>query len=484
MGIDIPDIASVYHYAPTGTVVDYVQEIGRAARDTRLVPVGLGSVDYLPKDLNDMKKLFGMSAIRKDQILEVMKKIRAIYKAKGNNRNLTISPEDFKYIFVKSTGGTDEDELTNKVKTILLMIEKDFSSPKKLGYSPFVARPRNVFGRELLLVTEQQEETFAKSRLSDFFSKVCSLPNGHYSAVLNVNLVGIWEKYYRHMTYPSFKYSVFNLQKREQLQHASIFKGFVFASGIGIELKKDDNVKSILAQYRSILEEFRHFIDRYRMTEQQFTVNELGSYFAKALHIMNSAEARAFAQVVINSVFEVQKQKNMKFLTERETISDSSRRYTINQDISVFISTTNECVKACLEPSSNFFREENKITTFLPKSNSDLLSMRLSCLGIGEAKGLFNYQLIGGNDAQIYIRVNSVGALEKAINQGENYQNLIMNDVRHRHSLSVRMLQYLFSHPQPQKKAQERITEYSQWFWEQIENYFLGIIPPEVEGNL
>src|SRR5699024_4181068 len=30
MGIAIPDITNVYHYAPTGNVVDYIQEIGRA----------------------------------------------------------------------------------------------------------------------------------------------------------------------------------------------------------------------------------------------------------------------------------------------------------------------------------------------------------------------------------------------------------------------------------------------------------------------
>ena len=33
MGIDIPDIALVLHFAPTGNLCDYTQEIGRAARD-------------------------------------------------------------------------------------------------------------------------------------------------------------------------------------------------------------------------------------------------------------------------------------------------------------------------------------------------------------------------------------------------------------------------------------------------------------------
>ncbi|MTO65094.1 DEAD/DEAH box helicase, partial [Turicibacter sanguinis] len=83
MGIDIPDITNVYHYAPTGNVVDYIQEIGRAARDNSKVKQGFGMIDFLPRDMNEVKQFHGMSAIRKTQILEVMKKICSIYKEKG-----------------------------------------------------------------------------------------------------------------------------------------------------------------------------------------------------------------------------------------------------------------------------------------------------------------------------------------------------------------------------------------------------------------
>ena len=51
-------------------------------------------------------------------------KVLSVYKEKGNNRNVIISPEDFKYIFVQNK--RDEDSLDNKVKTVLLMIEKIF----------------------------------------------------------------------------------------------------------------------------------------------------------------------------------------------------------------------------------------------------------------------------------------------------------------------------------------------------------------------
>lgn len=156
MGIDIPDINSVYHYAPTGNVVDYIQEIGRAARDKSKVEYGVGAIDFLPRDFNEVKQLHGMSAIKKMQILEVMNKVLSVYKEKGNSRNLIISPEDFKYIFVQNK--RDEETLDNKVKTVLLMIEKDFSSPSKLGYSPFVARPRSLFGNDLIFVDKSIEK--------------------------------------------------------------------------------------------------------------------------------------------------------------------------------------------------------------------------------------------------------------------------------------------------------------------------------------
>ena len=48
MGIDIPDIQNVFHFAPTGNVCDYVQEIGRAARQQGLC--GVARYDYNAHD--------------------------------------------------------------------------------------------------------------------------------------------------------------------------------------------------------------------------------------------------------------------------------------------------------------------------------------------------------------------------------------------------------------------------------------------------
>lgn len=54
MGVDIPDIKHVYHYAPTGSVTDYIQEIRRVARDKELVKTGVASCYFLPRDFNEV----------------------------------------------------------------------------------------------------------------------------------------------------------------------------------------------------------------------------------------------------------------------------------------------------------------------------------------------------------------------------------------------------------------------------------------------
>ena len=83
MGLDIDDIAIVAHFAPTGNVCDYVQEIGRAARNPSLN----GEAFYLydPKDFKHINRLHGLSMIKKYQLIEVIKKIDELYRNSMNS---------------------------------------------------------------------------------------------------------------------------------------------------------------------------------------------------------------------------------------------------------------------------------------------------------------------------------------------------------------------------------------------------------------
>lgn len=481
MGIDIPDINNVYHYAPTGNVVDYIQEIGRAARDKNKVEKGFGVIDFLSKDMNEVKKLQGMSAIRKSQILEVMKKVLSVYKEKGNNRNVIISPEDFKYIFVQNK--RDEDSLDNKVKTVLLMIEKDFSSPNKLGYSPFVARPRSLFGNDMIMVTPDMESTFIKSDLGKYFSKKYDIESPLYSSIYQVNLSGIWEKYYKKMSYPSFKYALFNDKERDKLKHSKLFEKLIYTSGVEVSINSDISIEDIKSKYKIILDSFEKFVNQQKITDKHFTVVDLGNHFMKSLKISDKFEARAFAQTIINAAFEFGKIKEIKFITERIN-NENNQKYFFNQDGDIFTSFIMNSITSALTPKYNFVKDKDTITSFHLRSKTNNIDAQIAALGIGEARKLLNYQVVGGNTPQIYLRMNSVAPLEKAIKQGDFYQNTILQDVQSKHYTSVEMLKYLFTKKQIGATRKERILNYTEWFWDNIENYFMGILPNEVKETI
>lgn len=482
MGIDIPDITNVYHYAPTGNVVDYIQEIGRASRDKSVVPRGYALIDFLERDFNNVNQLHGMSAIRKDQILEVMKKILSVYKEKGNNRNLIISPEDFKYIFVQ--GNSDEDSLDNKVKTVLLMIEKDFSSPNKLGYSPFVARPRSLFGNDMIFVTPEFEKVIEKSRLSNYFTKEILINSNKYEAVYNVDLAGIWEKYYKNYSYPSFKHLLFSQEERDKLYDRKLFDGFIYTTGIEVSIGAGGSKESILVQYRLILQAFEEFANDQKLKESQFTVTDLGTYLMKRLKIADKFEARAFSQAIVNSIFEFQKVKNSNFIKERANSAADNQRYILYQDADIFTSFILEEVKSVLYPENNCISERDSVTAYIYRTQAKEIDAKMAALGIGEARKILSYQLKGGNNPQIYIRMNSVYPLEKSIKQGDFYKNDILQDIQNKHYTSVEMLKYLFTKDTQCTTAKEKIIKYTNWFWDQIEDYFMGVLPEEVKETL
>lgn len=84
MGIDINDIELVVHFAPTGNVCDYVQEIGRAARRVDLR--GEALYYYNPRDFKHINRLHGMSTIQKYQLIKVIEKVDDLYHQNMQNR--------------------------------------------------------------------------------------------------------------------------------------------------------------------------------------------------------------------------------------------------------------------------------------------------------------------------------------------------------------------------------------------------------------
>lgn len=87
--------------------------------------VMLGSI--LPQDFTEVKRLHGMSTIKKQQLIEVMRKIVSLYEQK-KNRNLVVSADDFKYIFNQNE--LEDSDIDNNLKITLLINKKVLNVPK------------------------------------------------------------------------------------------------------------------------------------------------------------------------------------------------------------------------------------------------------------------------------------------------------------------------------------------------------------------
>lgn len=92
-----------------------------------------------------------MSAIQPYQLVNVIDKINELYQLNlknGKRKDFTkkrnamlLDAENFSYIFKSPV--SDEDNNINKVKTALLLIQKDFEN--KVGFSPIQVRPIPMF---------------------------------------------------------------------------------------------------------------------------------------------------------------------------------------------------------------------------------------------------------------------------------------------------------------------------------------------------
>ena len=142
MGVDISDIDRVYHVAPSSTFVDYIQEIGRAARDADVQ--GVAATDYHERDFYYMKRLHQTGNIAQDQLALILKKLMEVYRMKGEKEEILVSLSDFEFV-VKLPRTKNkleyESELGQLIKTALLWLEDDLSQRygrRLLEVSPYI----------------------------------------------------------------------------------------------------------------------------------------------------------------------------------------------------------------------------------------------------------------------------------------------------------------------------------------------------------
>ena len=451
MGVDIPDIDVIVHFAPTGNVCDYTQEIGRAARKKSL----LGSAVYhhSVRDFKYINQLQGMSAIQKWQLTEVMKKILDIYQLKqrqgiyhyGKKNQMLVDASDFKYIFAGARD-FDDGEAISKVKTAMLLIEKDYV--RRQGYSPFYMRPTSIFKIGYFRMDEK-----TKDKLNDRYPTTVERIEGD---VYKVNLGKIWEKSLQdELSFPAFKYKVYSGDPDFPFNQAYNLQAVMRTEVVM------DGKASFPAMIGAMRKAIRKVIGSRQITKKE-VVKAVRQSVSGDVGGLSYYQAEAMTDALLSG---------MRLYQERY------RKGLVGYMIHVNQLSDGSTIKYGFEPAAMYFfdwisegfrtisaRLGKENVFYLPVSEKNGSNEMQVILAVLESWGILHFASLGGSDAQLYVHLNGVKELSLIRDNPIKYRNGLLDNVRERRQSSLNFLRHLY---------EEGLS--SEEIWDELEDYFLGL---------
>ena len=455
MGVDINDVQNVYHYAASGNLSDYVQEIGRAARREDIQ--GKAITDFMYNDMAYMKVLFGMSQIKQYQIKKVLEGIYGTYKNKKEARNFLISPESFTYIF----NGKDEKDKINKLKTSLLMIEKDLGD--KYNFKVLISRPQSVFTIAYICVSRDFESQVLNSQYGKYMSFIARGRHNEKQIdgtilsdagdVYKLNLKNIWEDYYPNISFPQFKYWYFNAnsQSKDKVEIMPEIRGFIAPrQKVSVEARGD----LLLSELREkILQDFEFIADTLysNFRGKHFKLDEFET-------LLYERFGKAVAKIIVNSLFELVDPKGW-CIKRRGNDSTGKTTYTIaNGNFKELMRKT--ILRSKIMSDISRERESSSYSGYISLVSDESSNTALKLLSIFN---YITYEVVGGSEPEIFIRLNDPNRIRSIVMGSTPYSNNYVTKARHKHARDVEILVRFFNEL---KTDEER--------WNYIEDYFLG----------
>lgn len=447
MGIDIPDIQNVYHYAVTGGLSDYVQEIGRAARKQDMT--GKAIIDYFDGDMKYMNRLFGMSQIRQYHVKKCLSIIYEVYKNKGR-RNFLVNPSMFNGVFGKAAKG-EENGTTNKLKIVLLMLEKDLYDT--YGIYVLISRPGSLFTKGFTCIKREEEYDILKGKYGKFFKRVAKgrTNTGENKSfvvtidpgdIFEVDLKGIWEEFYPDMSFAMFKYYYSNGTRVMPELNGSIMHR--------VKL----NVKTTSGKLSEIYAKAYEEIDFITSVLDTFGRN----FFTKdefKMKLNQRYKKMSKAEVIANTYFDIVDSNNNCIKISR---NDEYEKYQVSngniRNLAESILRKSTIFKGFINNDDEEYM--NYISEKTSKNDVEALKL-LSLLDI------VIFEIIGGDSPEIFIRLNAPDKIKNIVEDRVIYKNKYVDRAKEKHYRNVKIMDYFF------RNFDNDVDR-----WNYIEKYFLG----------
>jgi len=457
MGIDINDIELVAHFAPTGNVCDYVQEIGRAARRDDLR--GEALYYYNSRDFKHINRLHGLSTIQKYQLIKVIEKVDELYQRNmqaGKRRDFTkkrnamlLDAENFSYIFGSPI--SDEDSNVSKVKTALLLIQKDFEA--KIGFSPITVRPIPMFSVGFFEIIPQVQ----KKLLKRYPNSVEEIESGKH--ICRVLLSTIWSKDYNNQSFPKFKFLLYS----KDSENLDFINKYPINPALCVTVVFNNDYSSL---FKNVWNALKGFIGKKVISSEHTAVSEIVESLAASCNI-NKYKAQAICEVIIASMDSYRKNfaRTATPIALEKTTTGGKTKYQFNVAVNSYFQWV----------ESGFRKIENETQNnrlYLINDNGKQTKEYNVILGILESMGVLSFEMIGGANSQLYIYINQIQTLRNIVNAPYHYDNRLLEAVAERHLISVKMLTYFYEGDFSNETR-----------WDLIEDYFLGVIPEKVKHD-
>ncbi len=480
MGVNIGDIRNVYHFSPTGTLADYVQEIGRAARNLK---EGCAVADYMISDMQYVQMLWGLSGLKHYQLKEMAKKLYDIC-THSEGRNILFSPETFSYLF-------SDYQLENSVKSGLLMLSADLNA--KSHFRLLSVRPRSLFSVQYILVPHEIEMKFL-----DEYGSYCKKVNDCYprksaggsiiknGKVFEIDLAKLWENKFIGLSFQQFK---FKFLSGELFPETDKGQGecYRIVPNMKMTITYEKGWHKVSVLFKKVSEAIQDsFNDLFRnFGRKHFSFSDFYGIFSKRYRLEGRREyirmvLDLFCYDHVDFSFGAsyrQPTESWKFIERIKPDTDSGNfeeKYCIRGDKYAGIGSKLRSYFSMAEPNSKY-RVTEKYTVYLPmpqpmparpksyESQCDTSSPPQQLMAsILQLFGLASYEITGGRNLQISITVTDPSKLLD-IAASTSYRNAVLSDIEAKHKRAVKIMQNFMSKNFTDKER-----------WEIIEEYFLG----------
>ena len=432
MGVDISDIDRVYHVAPSSTFVDYIQEIGRAARDASVQ--GVSATDYHERDFYYMKRLHQLGNISQEQLALILKKLVEVYQMKGGKEEMLVSLSDFEFT-VKLPRTKNkleyEAELGQFVKTAMLWLEEDL----QLRY-----------GRPLLEITPQNlmTEGYLQDKTGDTFAteyapylQAVEGEENVYQARLN----SLWEECFPELGYKEYK---------QKLNGGTLVEGArpVLVGKHEVLLKEDaadirSRMDGLFASLKTL------FVEKLRKTKGRLDESELRAVFDQ--HGMDVRSAKRFIGSLLES--RTEEGRSISYISSTKKKDSNELSFTVTRGFDLLLSRYQKLF------AQRIVGNKGDRLQFFCTPFSDL-NMLLNLLSMLDC---LSFSVEGGGTPCVHVRFCDVEALRQLLAEGE-YRNEVLERNERLFEEQIELFMLFFGN--------EQLTDEQRWDF--VEAYFTG----------